>query len=65
MKKIENECVRCGLPCLGYSCPNRRVVRFYCDKCGKETTLRHYEEQELCADCLIENFEVVEGSEEL
>ena len=65
MKKIENECVGCkdcGLPCLGNSCPYRNVTRFYCDRCGNEDELYHYDQEELCIDCLLENFEIVEGS---
>lgn len=64
MRKIENECVDCGLPCLGNSCPNRNVVRFYCDRCTKETTLYNYYGEEICKECLLREFEVVEGSEE-
>ena len=67
MKTIENECVGCtsmGLPCMGSSCPNRNVVRCYCDECGEETTLYYYDDdKELCADCLLEKFEIVEESE--
>ena len=63
MKEVQDECVGCGLYCLGSSCPNRNVVRFYCDKCGDETTLYDYDGQELCADCLLEEFEIIEGSE--
>lgn len=66
MKKIEDECVGCadlGLPCLGLGCPNRNVVRFYCDRCGCEDKLYHYNGEELCEECLLENFETVEGSE--
>lgn len=66
MKSIENECVGCrelGMYCLGSSCPNRKVVRFYCDKCESEATLYHYNDEELCQDCLLEQFEVVDGSE--
>ena len=65
MKKIEDECVGCtsvGLPCLGIGCPNRNVVRFYCDECGNEEKLYCYDGEELCKDCLLEKFEVVEGS---
>lgn len=68
MKKIEDECVGCvdiGLPCLGTSCPNRNVVRFYCDRCGDEKKLHYYEGEELCVDCILEKLEVVEGSEDL
>ena len=64
MKKIENECVGCtdlGLYCLGDSCPNRNVVRFYCDFCGDEDeTLYYYDGHEICADCLLKQFEIVE-----
>ena len=67
MKKIENECVGCvdiGLHCLGISCPNKNVIHFYCDRCGEETTLYYYDGEEICKDCLLEEFEIVEGSGE-
>lgn len=63
MRVKENECVGCrdlGLPCMGSSCPNRNVVRFYCDKCKEESDLYHYDGQELCIDCIIEKLEKVE-----
>lgn len=66
MKKVEDECVGCttvGLHCLGSSCPNRNVVRFYCDRCECEGKLYNYYGIELCADCLLDEFEVVEGSD--
>ena len=66
MRKIESECVGCtamGLHCLGSSCPNINVVRFYCDECGIEGKLRHYDDKELCEDCLLDKFDVVEGSD--
>ena len=65
MKKIENECIDCPkeLGCMGDACPNRNVARFYCDRCGDKNTLYHYDGEELCADCLIEQFDMVEGSE--
>lgn len=31
-----NECVDCGLPCLGSSCPLTFVSHYYCDICGDE-----------------------------
>ena len=67
MKKIENECVCCvgmGLHCLGHGCPNRNVVRFYCDRCGNEATLRQYNDEELCQTCLLKEFPIVDGSED-
>ena len=66
MRKTENECVGCaslGLYCLGSACPNRNVTRFYCDKCGEEATLYDYDGEELCEYCLLEEFDIVEGSE--
>lgn len=67
MKKIENECYGCssiGLPCAGSSCTHRNVTRFYCDKCKDEATLYHYDDLELCKDCLLKEFEIVEDSDE-
>lgn len=67
MRRVENECVGCkdiGLPCVGSSCPNRNIVRWYCDECGEETTLYYYDDDiELCADCLLGKFEIIEDSE--
>lgn len=63
MKKIENECVDCDLPCLGNSCPKRKVPHFYCDKCGDETTLYEFDGEELCIDCIEKRLDKVEGSE--
>ena len=63
MIKIENDCVCCGLPCLGDGCPYRNVLHYYCDHCGSEEKLYHYEDLELCEECLLEQFEVVSGSD--
>lgn len=52
MKRTENECVDCGLPCRYHACPYYRVTRFYCDRCGGETTLYHFEGKELCIHCI-------------
>lgn len=62
MRKTENECVGCkdmGLPCLGISCPNRAVTRFYCDGCKEETELFIFDGWELCIDCIEERLEKV------
>lgn len=66
MKRIENECLSCtdiGLPCLGSSCTNRNVVRFYCDKCKEESTLYYYGGKELCGECILEELVIVEDSD--
>lgn len=37
MIKYKDECCGCavpGYPCLGNSCPNKNVPRYYCDVCG-------------------------------
>ena len=63
MRKTENECVACGLPCLGSSCKYSKVTRYYCDYCKEEATLYHYNDDEVCVDCILANLEVVEGSD--
>lgn len=60
MKEIENECVDCGLPCMGNSCPNRNVVRFYCDQCTEEADLYYFDGHELCIECIQKQLEKVE-----
>lgn len=67
MQRIEDECVGCtsiGLYCLGNSCPNRNVIRYYCDRCGCEEKLYYYNGLELCQECLLTEFDVVEGSDD-
>jgi hypothetical protein len=63
VRKTENECVNCALPCIGSSCKYANVTRYYCDYCGDEATLYHYEGDEICVDCLLQNLEIVEGSD--
>lgn len=63
MTKVENECVGCPAEtgCLGDICPNRNVVRFYCDKCHDCCDeLYHFDGQELCVDCIVQSLEKVE-----
>ena len=61
MVKYENECVSCGLPCLGNACPNRNVPHYYCDECKDEIEGDRYEEDgdDLCESCLLKRFRVV------
>lgn len=63
MIKKENECVDCGLPCLGSSCPNRNVIRIYCDKCGDEGKIYHYDGEHLCISCIEETLEEVDADD--
>lgn len=63
MKRVENDCCGCAVPaypCMGDACPLRRVTHYYCDKCKEETTLYHFDDKELCIDCIAEKLEVVE-----
>ena len=67
MIKYENECCGCATesyPCMGSACPNRKVPHFYCDKCGEDVEeLYKIDGEELCEDCLLDNFEKVELEE--
>ena len=63
MIKVENECVDCGLPCIGSSCPYMNVTRYYCDDCEDEATLYEYDGQELCAECILKRLPIIEGSD--
>ena len=59
-KTVTDECVSCGLPCLGNSCPYSNVVRYFCDECETETDvddLYMYDGDMLCVDCLLKHFE--------
>lgn len=46
-----NECVDCGLPCLGLSCPYSHVERTYCDQCGDQAETTELYGMDLCDDC--------------
>ena len=60
-----NECVNCGLPCIFKACPYYEVKHFKCDRCGDEDiTLYNYDGEQICKDCLLKEFEIVEGSNE-
>ena len=64
MVTYENECCDCavpGYPCIGDSCPNRHVKRYYCDECGYDVEkLYRFDGEELCLDCIEKRLEVVE-----
>lgn len=55
MTRIENDCVKCGFPCMGDSCKYRNVEHYYCDRCEYEADdLYEHDGDELCLDCLLE-----------
>lgn len=53
-RKYENQCVDCGLPCLGNSCRYRNVPVDYCDECGSEYAEYRIDGEDLCEDCVKE-----------
>ena len=63
MIKYENECCGCATesyPCLGSSCPNRKVPHLLCDRCGEDVEeLYKVDGEELCEECLKDNFEKI------
>ena len=66
MRIFVNECCDCatpGYPCMGSACPRRSVEHFLCDKCKTEAKLYEYDGKELCEECLLEEFPVIEGSD--
>lgn len=58
MRKIENDCVCCDIPCS--NCGLKHAVHYYCDDCGDETTLYYYDGEELCIDCIEKRLDKVE-----
>lgn len=60
----ENQCVDCGLPCLGSACRNRNVPVLYCDKCNDDCdNLYHYNGEQWCIECIKEDLGEVEVEE--
>lgn len=51
MIAYENQCVDCGLPCLGYGCKYRKVEVRYCDRCKSDNAVYEFDGEDLCADC--------------
>ncbi len=59
MKVQRSDCLMCGLPCLGRSCPHHLVDRTLCDFCleyENEETEAEYRSDgiDLCEECLME-----------
>jgi len=50
------ECIHCGRN-------EETAIWHVCDRCGSEEQLYIFEKEELCADCLLEEFEEVDMEE--
>ena len=60
MIKIEDDCVGCPQGCI--HCGRKHTPHFYCDKCGEEfepEALYDYDDEMLCTECLLSNFDTV------
>lgn len=52
--RYENQCVDCGLPCLGEGCKYYSVPVWSCDKCGDECVdLYDVDGYEVCEYCAL------------
>lgn len=68
MIKRENNCVGCPpeLGCRGSSCPYVNEIHLYCDRCGSEVEHLYWvDDEQLCEDCALEEFEEVNAEAEL
>lgn len=63
MVVYENECVSCGLHCLYTACKYYEVAHYVCDRCGAEETLYDYDGEQLCASCILDQYNIIDGSE--
>ena len=62
MVRIENDCVGCATenyPCVGSLCPLRNAKHYYCDQCKEEATIYHFEDEQLCIECIEKRLERV------
>lgn len=65
---IEDECVGCppNMGCLGSSCPNTNVKRYYCDKCEGEfdpEKLYVVDGEDVCVNCILKEYRTVAQEE--
>lgn len=59
MKKTENHCVDCGLPCLGISCPHREVTVDYCDGGCENFAEYRIDGEDLCEVCCLKRVQEI------
>ena len=63
MVRFENVCVDCatpGYPCLRSLCPLTKVPHYYCDWCKEEADIYHYNNEQVCLDCIAKDLGKVE-----
>ena len=65
MVKDVNNCVHCGLPCRGSSCPHSHELEYTCDECGAEEDPRELyidplTDMMLCKKCLLGQYKTVD-----
>lgn len=51
MTVIKDECVDCGLPCYGKTCPNKNATYHYCDDCKTAHADYFLNGEAYCTDC--------------
>lgn len=60
-QRYESQCVDCSFPCRYEACPNYKVRILECDRCHDEfDKLYDYGGEEICEECLLKEFEVIE-----
>ena len=60
--RYEDDCCHCAVPNYPCTGEHKHVPHYDCDDCGEEfypSELYHYEDQMLCVDCLIKQFQKV------
>lgn len=50
-RRYENDCVYCGLPCLGIGCRYYRVAVDTCDFCGEDRAEYRFNGEDMCKEC--------------
>lgn len=61
-----NDCVDCGLPCLGNTCPYTNTTSYFCDECGDEVSpdklyIHPISEKHLCGSCILLSLDTVDS----
>ena len=60
MIKYENECVSCGLNCVGDRCKHSNVPYLCCDKCEcEENVLYEYNGEHWCKECVLDDLQKI------